>query len=407
MPTVDYTRLPFTEAIDYFRQKVNLPTRTWTDIYEGMHVRAFVVAGAIKQDLLTDLRSLVDSAIADSTGIEAFRKGFDAAVQKHGWPYKGGRNWRTRVIYDTNMRQAYNAGREKQMQDPKLREDRPYGLYRHGDSAQPRPEHLANDGVVLPLDDPWWDIWTPSNGWGCQCKKFTLSADDVKARGLSILNKAPPVEYEQKTIGLRGPNPRTVNVPRGIDPGFAYNPGTAAWGKPLSEDAMQSWRAQKADAYTPLTFGGPETYQRPDKLPLYKSPVKLGPRVQTTEQATAEIKKVIGADEKIFDTKGLPVLVNAETLGRHIDPNRAEYLPLINDALTDPYEVWLRFEQHKGTGRVELRTRVIKAYDLGKGKNILIVANAVRGMLESWTFLPVTHLGPRQGQLLYGKQGRP
>lgn len=36
---------------------------------------------------------------------------------------------------------------------PELRKKRPYGLYRHGDSAHPRPQHLAWNGTVLPLDD--------------------------------------------------------------------------------------------------------------------------------------------------------------------------------------------------------------------------------------------------------------
>ncbi|HEX22782.1 MAG TPA: hypothetical protein ENH21_05065 [Chromatiales bacterium] len=408
MAQVNYQALPFTEAINYFRQKVNLPTRTWTDIYEGMHARAFVVAGAMKAELLTDLRSAVDKAIADGVTLKTFREDFDGIVKKHGWPYKGGRNWRTRVIYDTNVRQAYNAGREKQMQDPALRAVRPYGLYKHGDSAQPRPEHLALDGTVLPLDDPWWGIWTPSNGWGCQCKKFTLSKSDAKARNLPILKRAPPIVYEQKTIGIRGPNPRMVTVPKGIDPGFAYNPGTAAWGRQLSDDVMASYQAQKAKAFTPLTFGGPETFNRPDKIPLVKSPVKLGPRVKTNAEATQQLRKIIGGDEKIFNTKGLPILVNAKILGSHIDPNRSEYLPLINDALTDPYEVWISFEQHNGTGQVYLRSRIIKGYDLGKGKSVLIVANAVKGILEAWTFIPTSKLiyanKQRSGQLLYGKE---
>ncbi|MCS5516202.1 phage minor head protein [Pseudomonas qingdaonensis] len=57
----------------------------------------------------------------------------------------------------------------------------PYGLYRHGD-ALTRPQHLAWDGTVLPLDDPWWSTHTPQNGWGCKCK-FMVSERDVEAAG--------------------------------------------------------------------------------------------------------------------------------------------------------------------------------------------------------------------------------
>jgi uncharacterized protein with gpF-like domain len=120
----------------------------------------------MREDLLADLRGAIDKAISSGTPLAEFRKDFDALVDKHGWTYNGGRNWRTRVIYDTNLRQSYNAGRERQMADPELRKIRPYGLYRHGHSIVPRQEHLAWDGIVLPLDHPWWQTHTPSNGWG-------------------------------------------------------------------------------------------------------------------------------------------------------------------------------------------------------------------------------------------------
>jgi uncharacterized protein with gpF-like domain len=228
---VEYGSLPFAEQIDFFRAKLNLPTASWTDIWQEMHARSFVVAGAMRDDLLADLRGAVDQAITQGTTLAEFRKNFDALVAKHGWAYNGGRNWRTRVIYDTNLRQSYNAGRERQMADPELRKLRPYGRYRHGDSLVPRPEHLAWHNMVLPLDDPWWATHTPSNGWGCHCGKDMLSARDVERLGLTVAEEAPPIEYREVTVGVRGPNPRTVQVPEGIDPGFAYNPGVTPWGE--------------------------------------------------------------------------------------------------------------------------------------------------------------------------------
>lgn len=217
--------LPFQEAIDFFRRKVNLPTETWTDIWQGMHGRAFVVAGAMKSDLLTDLRAATDKAIADGTTLEEFRKDFDPIVQKHGWAYKGGRGWRTRVIYDTNTRQAHNAGRWKQIQDPDIQKARPYLEYRHGDSLNPRPLHLSWDGKVLRADDPWWETHYPQNGWGCKCKVFTRAKEDLEKLGKTGPDTAPDdgtYEWTDKKTG------KTHTIPNGIDPGFAYNVGEAA-----------------------------------------------------------------------------------------------------------------------------------------------------------------------------------
>ena len=224
----DYQKLPFSEAIAFFRQKRNISTRAWTDIYAGEHDHSFAVAGAMKTEMLADFRAAIDKAISEGTTLEAFRKDFDVIVNRYGWSYKGGRGWRTRVIYETNVRQSYNAGREAQLNDPDLRKSRPYGLYRHGDTLNPRPQHLAWDGLVIPLDDPWWDTHTPQNGWGCKCKKFAVGESDLKRMGKSAPDRPPPVRMIEKTVGIRGPSPRRVRVPEGIDPGFEYRPG-ASW----------------------------------------------------------------------------------------------------------------------------------------------------------------------------------
>lgn len=222
MPEAIYQDLPFEEAIAFFRQKLNLPTATWTDIWQAMHTRAFVVAGAIKADLIQDLRDAIDSAIAQGTTLQTFRKEFDAIVARHGWSYKGGRNWRTRVILETNIRTAYAAGRWQQMTDPDLLKLRPYLLYRHGDSRNPRPHHLAWDGLVLPADDPWWRTHYPPNGWGCKCRVFSITRRELRAMGKTGPDTTPDegaYQWKDKKTG------QVHTVPAGIDPGWDYNVG--------------------------------------------------------------------------------------------------------------------------------------------------------------------------------------
>lgn len=408
MADVEYGSVPFRNAVDYYRDKLRLPTAAWTDIWEGMHARAFVVAGAMRDDLLADLQASIGSAIEQGTTLQQFRKEFDQIVQRHGWAYKGGRNWRTRVIYETNLRQAYNAGREKQMQNPELRKRRPYGLYKHNDAVDhPRPEHLAWDNLVLPLDDPWWETHTPQNGWGCRCRKFMVNERDLKRRGLTVADQAPPVEWEEKTVGIRGPSPRVVRVPKGIDPGFAYNPGTAAWGKQLSDDAMATWAKEKGKAWDSLTPEGWAEAGRRERIPLAPGH-KLGPRLTDPAAVVQALEAQMGGKSKLYKPADLPVMVNAGTLGSHIDPNRSEYLPLLDDLLNAPYEVWLSFQRHRGTGQIALRARLVKAYDLGKDRALLMVANARKGWLEGWTFLPTSDRKyinrQREGMLIMGRE---
>ncbi|MEX0745310.1 MAG: phage minor head protein [Phycisphaeraceae bacterium] len=219
---VEYKDLPFEEAIAFFRNKTNMPSERWTDVWKQSHDAAFMVAGATKADLLNDLRGAVDEAISQGTTLAQFRERFDDTVARTGWDYRGGRSWRTRVIYETNLRSAYAAGRHAQLTDPDLLRVRPYWQYLHGGSADPREEHLAWDGLVLPADDPWWQEHFPPNGWGCNCKVVAKGPADLQRLGKERPDEAPTVRREkwQDRTGSR-----QEEVPEGIDPGWSYAPG--------------------------------------------------------------------------------------------------------------------------------------------------------------------------------------
>ena len=222
---VDGVRMGFTEQIAFFRDKLNLGTRGWTDIWEAQHDRAFVVAGAARDDLVADLRGAVDAAIGDGETLEAFRARFDEIVERHGWAYKGDRLWRTRVIYDTNIATSYSAGRWTQANA--VVAQRPYWRYRHSPASEvPRPDHEAWDGLILRADDPWWRTHWPPNGWGCNCWVETLSMRDMERLGREGPDATPAMGWHDVTVGPAD-NRRTVRVPAGVDAGFGYAPGAS------------------------------------------------------------------------------------------------------------------------------------------------------------------------------------
>lgn len=47
--------------------------------------------------------------------------------------------------------------------------DRYHLQYRTASDSKVRPEHAALHGVTLPIDDPFWEQFTPPNGWNCRC----------------------------------------------------------------------------------------------------------------------------------------------------------------------------------------------------------------------------------------------
>lgn len=386
---MNFASLPFDEAIKYFRQKVNLPTERWTSIMDGAHARAFVVAGAMKSELLSDLRQAIDKGISEGTTITAFRKAFDETVKKNGWNYKGKRGWRTSVIFNTNMMTSYAEGHYKQMTEPAVLKERPFWRYMGGLSEHPRPLHLSWNGLVLSADDPWWKAHYPVKEFGCKCQVVSHSHAELVRDGLRVADKAPNDGNYDWT------NPETgevVSIPKGVGPGFNYPTGKAAWGERLSDKAMSSWRAQGAKAYESLTPGTWETYGRPDRVPVDATETMVGKKIAARD-IEAEVEKILGAKERVYsfiaEAFRYDVLVNAKTLAAHIDPSRDRYLPFLPETMTDPYEVWFSFERHRGTGKVVLRQRIIKAISTGEKEGMLVVTNAVNGVMEAWTVIPV------------------
>ena len=156
MSTAQYGSLKFNEAISFFKNKVDLPSERWADVWRDQHNLAFTVAGATKTDLLADMRKIVDASIAEGKSLKWFQSEFKHLVKKYGWDHTGTAPWRANIIYSTNMRQSYNAGRYAQLQNFE------FWRYKHGDSRYPRPDHAAKDGVILPKDSPCLLYTSPS-----------------------------------------------------------------------------------------------------------------------------------------------------------------------------------------------------------------------------------------------------
>jgi len=384
-PKAKYGGIAFKQKIKTLSDKLNLPTKTYADIWEKQHAKAFVVAGAMQDDLLTDFKRAVLKAVDGTSTLEDFRKDFDQIVAKTGWDYNGGRNWRTRVIYETNTRMAYAAGRYQQMQAVKV--SRPYWQYKHSIAVvTPRAQHLAWDGMVLAADDPWWKTHYPPNGYGCDCYVRTLSARDLEGKGLSV-SESPAVIWTDKMIGATT-NPRVVKVTAGVDAGFAYNVGEAAWGQQLAKTVYDKEIAKLKNQSKWQSMAKTDfvDYGRSIEIPFKVLKPK---KVITRSQDPADyLLELIGKSEKVFDVAGSAVLVNAAFLGEHLTADRSKYLPLLLKALEEPYEVWQVFESHKVSKQVSLKRRLFSDYTLD-GMAMSVVLTVKQGVLVSWTVVPL------------------
>lgn len=227
--------LPPREALKFLRKKGFAPSFAWQDVFQEEHRNAFTVAKMMDLDLLRDVRDAVDKALAEGLTLKQFTDNLQPVLFDAGWwgrkevvdPDTGeikvaelGSPRRLRTIYRVNMQTAYAAGAWEQIQDTKRQA--PLLMYDAVDDNRTRDEHAAWDGTILPVDDPWWSYHMPPNGWNCRCSVIQLGEAQAEELGYTPGAKAPATPMREYT------NPRTgevVMVPKGIDPGFAYNPG--------------------------------------------------------------------------------------------------------------------------------------------------------------------------------------
>jgi SPP1 gp7 family putative phage head morphogenesis protein len=416
-PHFDPAALPFPEAEEYWRKKIKLPTSGYTDVWGRQHALSFVVAGANEDRLIEDLYNAIDQA-RTTGGYEAFRERFDDIVKEHGWAHHGSPGWRSQLIYNTNVRQAWLAGKFQQQEKEKVL--RPYRIYIHSGAEHYRPEHRSWDGKILSCDDPWWDTHMPQNGYNCGCDTDTLSRREARieweARGKSGPDESPEIEWEEKIVGKNGSNPRVVLTPKGIDPGFATNPGKA-YLEPHTVPPLTGYDAvlQERKAAWPTGFTPPPA-PAPTKVPASA----LLPANTPPEQAVSDFLGVFGASmdqgATFTDAAGSTLAITKalfqdgsgqfKWLANPGKATRIPYTKLLASTLATPDEIWWAWEASRDApGQWLLKRRYLKAFEVeGAGEyGIAAFEWGKTGWLGSTAFVP-DHASPDKRQAYFNRQ---
>ena len=250
------------EAVKWMQDRGLLaPTFSWQDLWQDEHSRMFTVAKMMRLDLLQVVYDAVSDAVEKGAPLRDFSKALTPILQEAGWwgkqtvvdPLTGeevvaqlGSPKRLELIYDVNLRQSYAAGRFQRAQ--RSRAAVPFLLYRTMRDERVRATHRPWDNIALPVDHAWWDTHYPPNGWRCRCRARPATQsdlDELRDGGMEIKTEAPPIEYVEFTNRRTGAVER---VPRGIDPGFAFNPGKVAASEKALDAAYQQKLAGIAEA---------------------------------------------------------------------------------------------------------------------------------------------------------------
>jgi hypothetical protein len=382
----DYTTGPVPkEAVDYFRSKGWKVGFDHQDVWKEEHAIAFTVAKATEMDVLESIRGAVDSAIAEGKPFRDFQKDLTPTLQKLGWwgkqekvdpvtgekrPVQLGSPRRLQTIYQQNLRSAQSAGQWERIE--RTQKALPYLRYRIGPSEHHRVEHVAWDGLVLPADDSWWNTHFTPNGWGCQCWIQQLSQFAADKLGGPV--PAPKVERVPWT------NPRTGKtelVPKGITPGFDFNPGKARLRPHCAKwaEALPKLVEPKDLTYpdgtrppmpVPRKWNGPLTYDGSDDAALINAFLKpFGGKVGKGAVFIDKTNWPLVMDENLFRTGTGEFKVTKG--GRH------KYLKILSETLRDPDEIWMRWEQVKDEARPDygswkLRRTYLSRWETGDGQ---------------------------------------
>lgn len=226
--------LPPERAIAFLDSKGYRTSIDWTDTFNEEHDASFTVAKIAKVDLLRTIHISLLEAQTNGQPFEAWLQDLKPALADAGWwgkvedaeitgtektVFVGPR--RLRTIYDTNLRMARSAALWERIVASK--DDLPFLRYSAVLDGRTRPLHRQWHNTILPVEHPWWQTHFPPCGWNCRCTVVQYSRAMLDRRRLTVTEAPPstPVPFFNKSTRQR------IEVPRGIDPGFGYNPGIA------------------------------------------------------------------------------------------------------------------------------------------------------------------------------------
>lgn len=237
-PGFTFSSAPPPEVSAYLRQKNDRPAFRYTEVWGEEHAHAFTVAKAVQLDVLGAIRTSLQTAIDEGVPYETWSRRLKPELQRLGWwgqvemadPATGevrerelGTPRRLETIYQSNLRSARASGQWERAQ--RTKGVLPFFCYQLGPSINHRPEHLGKEGVIRPVDDPFWTTWFPPNGWGCKCWVRSITRAEAERRG----GVTPAFTVPDTTFRRTRDDGTTerVRVPKGIDPGWQTNPGLA------------------------------------------------------------------------------------------------------------------------------------------------------------------------------------
>ena len=95
-----------------------------------------------------------------------------------------------RVEYNTAIGNSQMAANWQRIEYNK--DAMPLLQYQTAGDGRVRPTHASLDNIIRPVDDKFWDLYYPKNGWNCRCTVIQISEGEITdMRGFKKPNDVP------------------------------------------------------------------------------------------------------------------------------------------------------------------------------------------------------------------------
>lgn len=164
------------KAIEYWQSKSILSASEFDTLSDIEKLRAFTASNIEQIRELQKIYDVIDESISKGISLKKAKENILSQV-----PIS---EMQAETILRTNIFSAYSAGRYSDVQASK--KTRPYLRYSAVEDERTRPSHLAIHGKIYPVDDPFWSVNFPPNGYNCRCDIISLSERQVQKSGLKV-----------------------------------------------------------------------------------------------------------------------------------------------------------------------------------------------------------------------------
>lgn len=210
-------RFPLIEEAAKRLAERNILTRDqWDSVSQDAREKAFTITGEITDETIRSVRDVLVYNLDSGTSLQGFKKIVGDTLEASGIGPS-----RIETIYRTNVQTAFRDGRETLAANPIVAELFPYQAYLAIHDARTRSWHRdlekygLNGTNVYRRDDPFWNMFTPPNGYNCRCGVRLMTVEAAARAGVEEAR-----EWLRSGRPPASPQWRYQQVPFEPEPGF-------------------------------------------------------------------------------------------------------------------------------------------------------------------------------------------